>query len=157
MQNKEFYIFIFDHDTTHFSISGPIDGECVTDWLKAVEDELSKGRQLQCFDLDKGVLNAYLRKAISDGYTIIDVDKIIIPPRDTSADYKGKLPKYAQKAKIDRVVKLLCKGGCKKIVWAEMNVPFPGKDILNKSDLGDYTAQCLVCKKIAKDCYNWSR
>jgi hypothetical protein len=69
--------------------------------------------------------------------------------------YRGPLPNYAQHANRSRLVKLLCKGDCSHVVWAEMNTDYPGQDVLGKSQLGEFTAVCLRCGKTAKDSYNW--
>lgn len=69
--------------------------------------------------------------------------------------YKGPLPNYAQHTNRDRLVKLLCKGDCSGVVWAEMNTDYPGQEVLRKTQVGDFSATCLKCGKIAKDPYNW--
>lgn len=66
-----------------------------------------------------------------------------------------KLPKYASKANINQLVKVLCKGKCGKTRWAEIQEPNPGLAKLKKSQVGDYHAKCLYCEKIAQDPYNW--
>jgi len=71
--------------------------------------------------------------------------------------YKGPLPNYAQQANGNRLVKLLRKGDCSRVVWAEMNTDYPGQEVLRKSQVGDFTATCLKCGKIAVDPYNWMR
>ena len=69
--------------------------------------------------------------------------------------YRGPLPNYAQHANRARLVRLLCKGDCSPVVWAEMTTDYPGQGVLRKSQLGDFTAVCLRCRKTAKDPYNW--
>jgi len=68
-----------------------------------------------------------------------------------------QLPNYAARANSARLVRLLCKGKCSHVVWAEMNVDYPGQEVLRKSQVGDFTAVCLKCGKIAQDPYNWLR
>jgi hypothetical protein len=51
-----------------------------------------------------------------------------------------QLPNYAERANSARLVKLLCKGRCSQVVWAEMSVDYPGQDELRKSQVGDFTA-----------------
>jgi hypothetical protein len=67
------------------------------------------------------------------------------------------LPKYAEHANKARLVKILCKGEHPHTAWAEMNVDYPGQEVLRKSQVSDYTATCLRCGKIARDPYNWYR
>ena len=74
-----------------------------------------------------------------------------------SGTYKGRLPAYALGADRRRLVRLLCKGKCGKIRWAEMTVDYPGEVALRKSQLLDFAAKCLVCGRVAVDPYNWYR
>jgi hypothetical protein len=69
----------------------------------------------------------------------------------------AQLPDYAKGADPSRLVKLLCKGKCSRVRWAEMNQPYPGKTEMRKAEMGVYTATCLYCGKIAYDNYNWMR
>lgn len=68
---------------------------------------------------------------------------------------KDALPKYAKRANQARLVRLLCRGTCSCVVWAEMNTDCPSEEVLRKSQVGDFTATCLRCGKVAKDPYNW--
>jgi hypothetical protein len=68
-----------------------------------------------------------------------------------------QLPNYAQWANKARLVRLLCKGRCSHVVWAEMNANYPGQEVLRKSHMGDFTAICLKCETVARDPYNWFR
>lgn len=73
-------------------------------------------------------------------------------------EYKGKLPVYAQNANRCRVVKILCRGACRgKTRWAEMEVDYPGREMLRRMNVGDLKAHCLVCGWEAPDPYNWYR
>jgi len=74
-----------------------------------------------------------------------------------SSTYTGRLPAYAQHANRDRVVKLLCKGRCSKTRWAEMDVDYPGQEILQKSKPFDFSATCLFCGYVAEYSYNFYR
>lgn len=78
-------------------------------------------------------------------------------PIEVSMHKGSPLPDHAQNANPARLVKLLCKGDCSGVRWAEMNADYPGQDVLSKSQLGDFTAVCLRCGKTAKDSYNWFR
>lgn len=74
------------------------------------------------------------------------------------AEYSGKLPKYACGADRKRVVNIICKGSCRgRTRWAEMEVDYPGRDVLRKSQVGDYIAHCCYCGWKATDPYNWTR
>lgn len=68
-----------------------------------------------------------------------------------------KLPKYALKANLARLVLIFCKGDCVRSRWAEMNADYPGREVLWRSQVGDFRAICLRCGAIALDCYNWLR
>lgn len=70
---------------------------------------------------------------------------------------RGDLPKYAQKSAKSRLVKILCKHGCREERWAEMNVDYPGEGVIEVAEFGDYEATCLKCGVVAKDPYNWFR
>ena len=67
------------------------------------------------------------------------------------------LPKYAQDTIKSRLVKIVCTGKCCCTRWAEMNVDFPGLDVLKKARFGKYMANCLKCGKEALDSDNWYR
>ena len=67
------------------------------------------------------------------------------------------IPKYAQTAARDKLVKILCKSKCGKVVWAELNLPYPGEETLKKAAMGEFQARCLKCGSIAEDNYNWYR
>jgi hypothetical protein len=67
------------------------------------------------------------------------------------------LPAYAQRADPAKLVRILCKGICCKTRWAEMNEDYPGDDALKNAQLGEFTAKCLVCGRVAHDNYNWLR
>jgi hypothetical protein len=70
----------------------------------------------------------------------------------------SSLPKYAERANPGRLVKIFCKDVRRPhTAWAEMNTDYPGQDVLQRSQVGDFTATCLRCGKIARDPYNWSR
>lgn len=67
------------------------------------------------------------------------------------------LPRYARRADRSRLVKLLCKGRCSCVRWAEMNVDYPVRPTLRYAQVGEFTAVSLKCSKIAMDPYNWIR
>lgn len=68
----------------------------------------------------------------------------------------GSLPVYAQKGNKRKLVKLLCRK-CRATRWAEMNIDYPGRDVLSMSDEKQFVAHCLKCGKAADDSYNWFR
>ncbi len=68
-----------------------------------------------------------------------------------------KLPAYAKGADPTRLVRLLCKGSCSCVRWAEMEQPYPGADVLRNAQVFQFSARCLHCGKIANDPYNWFR
>jgi hypothetical protein len=68
-----------------------------------------------------------------------------------------KLPGYARHVDRTRLVRILCRGTCRMTRWAEMNAPYPGKDVLKRARLGQFRATCLQCGYVAVDNYNWFR
>jgi hypothetical protein len=68
-----------------------------------------------------------------------------------------KIPEYARRADPSRLVRLLCKGKCSCVRWAEMEQPYPGQDALRRAKVSEFSAKCLYCGKVAKDPYNWFR
>lgn len=73
----------------------------------------------------------------------------------------ARIPNYARSADYTRLVKILCRGICSQERYAEMNVPFPGREILQKPEVGTGTgtfiAKCLKCGYEAHDCHNWEQ
>jgi len=67
------------------------------------------------------------------------------------------LPEYAKGADPRRLVRLLCKGKCSCVRWAEMEQSHPGDDVLRTAQVFEFSARCLCCGKIAHDPYNWFR
>ena len=151
-----FYLVLVDHDNKVFNVVGPMSDD--TDWNKDIAELQRTGRKTNCFsvpgsELLNNIINSCSRQT---GYNFSQ--KLIAPiPEDRSMEYTGALPKYAQKADRKKLVKILCKGDCGSTSWAEMNVNYPGQEALRNSDLGDYNAVCLKCRKVAKDSYNWHR
>ncbi len=68
-----------------------------------------------------------------------------------------ELPEYARWADRTRLVRLLCKGKCSCVRWAEMDQPYPGQEVLRKAEAFKFSARCLYCGKVANDPYNWFR
>lgn len=66
-----------------------------------------------------------------------------------------KLPKYAAQANPARLVRIFCKGTFPHMALAEMNMDYPGRKVLARAAMYEYTATCLRCGKIALDPYNW--
>ena len=153
----EWFIFIKDTDKKLFSLAGPVQGNLVDDWIDAVVREQEAGRELSCQEVTTEQLAECRTHALRNGLSETDSNQIITSPRDRSNDYLGKLPNYASKADRARVVQLLCKGKCGSVRWAEINKPYPGKDALRSSKMGEYKATCLRCGSTTQDNYNWYR
>ena len=68
-----------------------------------------------------------------------------------------EFPEYARRADPTRLVRLLCKGKCSCVRWAEMDQPYPGQEVLRKAAPFEFSARCLYCGKVANDPYNWFR
>lgn len=156
-KNKDLYIFIKDEDAKSFAVAGPIDPNDVDEWLVKEGEERNKGRRVTVMDVFEEYLVAGVQAAEDQKFILVSPNKIIVPPKDRSAEYRGSLPKYAQSADRDRVVSILCKGQCRAVRWAEMNKAYPGADALKKADMGEFKAKCLRCGSIARDNYNWTR
>lgn len=154
---KKFFIVVADHDEKIFNILGPMDND--TDIINKVVRLQRNGRNVNCstaglnFKNKRDIIESY---SSSRGYEYKD-HSIIGDFSENSPYYSGELPQYAKKADRNKVVKILCKGSCRGERWAEMNVNFPGQDILADSDSGDFEARCLKCGKVAVDYYNWYR
>lgn len=151
-----FYLILVDHDNKVFNIIGPISDD--TNWNKKISELQHTGREVNCFsvpssELFDNIKNSYSRDT---GYNF-SRELITTEPEDYSMEYTGLLPRYAQNADRKKLVKILCKGDCHSTRWAEMNVNYPGEEALRNSNLGDYSAICLKCKKVAIDSYNWYR
>ena len=156
-KQKNLYIYIEDEEQNVFSIVGPIDHDTADDWLDIGNSAVGSGRSLQVIDFWEEDLKSHIEHAESRGFVKVQSTEIISSPRDRSAEYKKALPKYAQNADRDKLVKLLCKGKCGKVVWAELNSTYPGKETLKKASMGEFQARCLKCGSISQDNYNWYR
>lgn len=156
-KENAWFIYIQDHDQKLFALAGPVLGGQVDDWVDAVVREQEKGRELFCQDVTVAQIHECKTHAMGNGLSETNLEKLLAPPRDRSNDYRGKLPNYASKADRAKVVQVLCKGKCGAVRWAEMNKPYPGKEVLSKAKMGDYKAICLRCSSTAMDNYNWYR
>lgn len=154
---KDLYIYLQDDDQGTYSIIGPVAHESADAWLDKGNNARSAGRNIKVLDFWGDELQAYHAHAKSQALSEVNFSEVLDSPRDSSSDYKGKLPKYAQNSPRDKLIKLLCKGKCGKITLAELNVPYPEKDQLKKAPMGQYKARCLKCNSVALDNYNWYR
>ncbi|WNO10584.1 hypothetical protein [Teredinibacter sp. KSP-S5-2] len=154
---KDLYIYLQDGDQGVYSIIGPVAHEFANDWLTKGNDARSAGHNIKVVDFWGDELQEYHEQAKSQGLSEVDSLDILDSPRDSSVDYKGNLPKYAQDSARNKLIKLLCKGKCRKTVLAELNVPYPGREQLKKAPMGQYKARCLKCNSVAQDNYNWYR
>ena len=155
-RTQSFLKFIVDDEKRVFNIVGPITDD--TNWVKRIVELQKRGRRIRGFTSQStesidSLADSYSKQT---GYMFSRV--LITDEREnSSAEYRGSLPKYAQRADRKKIVKILCKGRCGTTRWAEMNVDYPGQVILRNSDLGDFTATCLKCGERAQDSYNWYR
>lgn len=76
-----------------------------------------------------------------------------IEAETTRSDLPKDLPAYARRGDPARLIRLHCRG-CNTSSWAELNVPYPGKDAL-RSGGAHYVATCLKCGRQNTDNYNW--
>lgn len=65
-----------------------------------------------------------------------------------------KLSEYTSGIPENRHVILYCEK-CKCNRHAILDKDYPGEDILERSQLNDYTAKCLFCGTEYNDPYNW--
>lgn len=155
---EPFYLVLIDREKKIFNIVGPMVDD--RDWNKRITQTQSQGRNVGCFtwenrtDSKDQIIVGY-KKQYSE-YQFSDT-LITNEPEDISATFKGVIPNYAEGANRKRLIKIFCKNGCGITRWAEMTVDFPGQEILQRSQLGDFEAICLKCNKRASDCYNWHR
>lgn len=154
-KQDEWYIYLQDRDQKLYAIAGPVLGAQVDDWLAAIAQEQGNGRELIGQDISRSQLLESQSHAEINGLVETEAGQLLTAPRDKSNDYHGALPSYASKACQAKVIKILCKGKCGRSSWAEMDKPFPGKEVLRTAKFGEYNATCLRCGSIAKDGYNW--
>jgi predicted nucleic-acid-binding Zn-ribbon protein len=151
---KQFYYIIIDDDQKLFNYFGPISND--NDWNWKVVDAQKGGRNMRArtpwTDEELAQSISILKR---QGYQHTD-ELLVNAPPDRSAEFSGSLPDYAKSADRNRVVRFLCRN-CGVARYGEMNVRYPGKEILHKSDLGAYSARCLKCGTVAYDPYNWFR
>ena len=159
-KKTEYWMIITDLDIKKFNIMGPVvDDTAITNQVRKLQDE---GRTVECHSILADVSRESLAKSYSEQSQFRFSAKMNILGDNFQAEtntlsYAGSLPAYASSADRRKVVKVLCKGRCKKVRWAEMKEFFPGISHLRESQLGEFQATCLMCGKIALDCYNWTR
>jgi len=153
---EPFFLVIKDEDKHLFNVIGPIDSDYY--WNEEIIKAQKKGRDVRCFshpgsDSKDTIINMLTQSRKYSYSTVFIVEE----PEDLSVVYSGSLPKYARNADRKRVVRVLCKGRCSRIRWAEMEVDYPGEETLRNSQVMDFRARCLLCGHIAQDPYNWDR
>ncbi len=149
-KTRAFFLILVDHDKRVFNVVGPISDD--TDWTHRIDELQKVGRNVNCFSSSDNksiddIIDSYSEQT---GYTFSH-DSIADEPENSSFIFKGVLPNYAENADRKRVVKILCKGRCGTIRWAEMNVNYPRQQVLRDSDFGDFTATCLHCGQQASE------
>ena len=155
-RHKEFFLILVDEEKKVFNVVGPMMDDA--EWNRRIVALQDAGRRVRCCTAEAGrsreeVVELYARQT---GYKYSGIP-IVKTPVNESPSYQGELPAYARAADRRRVVKLLCKGGCRTTRWAAMNVDYPGQEVLRKSQVGDFSATCLKCGRVARDPYNWYR
>jgi len=162
MRNEtQYWMLVIDHDEKVFNLVGPVVDD--TEITNEVIREQSNGRAIGCQGIPTDRSQADIAQSYSkqSGYALSS-SRILKhhPPvraQNHGSLYSGKLPAYARGADRGRLVRVLCKGQCGMVRWAEMSVDFPGIDCLRNSQVGDFQATCLVCGRVARDSYNWLR
>lgn len=148
-----FHLVIVDDDNKVFNVEGPMIDDDPWNW-KIVELQ-KKSRKVRCFSR-RGSKDSIVREVSrSTRYSFTD-RSILSEPEDRTSEFIGLLPNYARNADRRRVVKIFCRR-CNSTRWAEMEVDYPGEEILRNSQVGDHSARCLYCGEVADDPYNWHR
>ena len=152
-----FWVIVRDDSRNIYNLHNPISDD--REWNNAVSEAQQAGHSIRC-ETPAGTLSRddVINQMSQIGYTLSEIP-ILEPPEDRSASYSGSLPQYAQGANRRRVVRIICRGECSggHTSWAEMNIDYPGEDILRNMDGLQVTATCLSCGYIAHDPYNWFR
>ncbi|KAA9176554.1 MULTISPECIES: hypothetical protein [Delftia] len=155
-KENEWLIYVQDNNLRQFSFIGPLQKNQIYQWLDVASKEQDNDREILFNEIELSNRLEYKNYAEALGFS--ETKKDLLPlPKDRSNEYKGNIPKYANKADPERIIHILCKGKCKKTTLAEINRPYPGKETLKSASLGDYKATCLQCGHIAQDNYNWYR
>jgi hypothetical protein len=150
-KTKTFFLILVNHDIRIFNVVGPISDDA--DWTNKIREIQRAGKNINSFTYSStksfdAIVNSYSKQT---NYTFSRFLIIDHP------EYRGTLPKYAENADRKKLVKILCKGQCATIRWAEMKVNYPGEEALENSQFGDFAAICLLCGQEAGDPYNWGR
>jgi len=153
---RKWYIYLEDYDKKLYSVIGPF-SEDDSHWIEAIQNQIDSGRKLQWQYAEPDQLKEIPQHAKGNDLKEVNSSSILQPPQDRSSDYLGNLPQYAQAADRSKLIKILCKGKCGQVRWAELNKAYPGKKTLREADMNVYEAKCLKCGKIAIDNYNWFR
>jgi len=148
---KTFFLILVNHDIRIFNVVGPISDDA--DWTNKIREIQRAGKNINSFTCSStksfdGIVNSYSKQT---NYTFSRFLIIDHP------EYAGTLPNYAKNGDRKKLVKILCKGQCGTIRWAEMTTHYPGKEALENSQFGDFAAICLLCGQEARDPYNWGR
>lgn len=155
-ENRTLFLVFMDEDKKLFNVVGPMTDE--GDWNKKIVELQKSGRHVRYVS----ITNEHTAPAIGALYSrqtgfTYSAALLVEPPFDESSAYRGRLPKYAERADRKRLVRLFCKGKCNATRWAEMTVDYPGQEVLTRFHVLDLTATCLVCGRKAHDSYNWYR
>ncbi len=157
MPNREWFIYLEDYDTNKYCIIGPINAQNQSHWFDMIEAQQETGRNIKTQEIQHSQLKEVPSYASARGLREAQPSELIQSPRQRIAEYKGALPRYAQRANRSKLVQMLCKGRCRKTRWAELNREYPGEDELKRASLREFRAKCLYCGHEQTDNYNWYR
>lgn len=154
---RQFYYCIKDRDRKLMNCF-LIDGKDEDEWNRKVEEaqKEGEGRQINSVAFKTEIEWLKAKEYFESSGLIFTNEPLIEIPESRENEYMGILPGYAQKADRSRVISIFCRKCCKQR-WAEMFIPYPGKEVLRRSEVRDFKARCLWCNNIAYDCYNWTR
>lgn len=156
-KNTLYVVVIENRDQRKYAVSPPVPPQCVQDWLSEVCRLQDQGQSIYCQDVNAGEQQPIISRLEAKTYSRVSVEDLIQAPRDRGNDFQGALPKYAAPADRAKVVKILCRGKCGTTRFAQLNMPYPGQDVLRSAPMHEYEATCLRCGKVAIDSYNWHR
>jgi len=155
-KKREWHIYLEDYDKELYTVIGLFSNDD-SHWIDSIQKQIDSGRKLEWQYVEPDQFREIAEHAKRNNLKEADSPSILQSPQDISSHYLGQVPQYAQAADRSKLVKILCKGKCGQVRWAELDKFYPGKRILKDAEMNIYKAKCLKCGKIAIDNYNWFR
>lgn len=145
----DFYYIIVDEDKKLYNCFIPCFRSAL--WDEKVVAAKVNDRNIHCYQVAKENIKDPINYKPGYKYTnefLVDI------PEDDSLLFKKKIPKYAEKADRKKIIEIVCDCGGR---FGELNINFPGNEILQKDKSDIYTAKCLKCNRPLSNNYNWYR